>query len=75
MKIYQFRNKIKNYQVWPRHFVAISLQEATEIAKEWSKMMNDVNDNEPHLLICLDYEDVKVLNNERTIQKRGYIEW
>ncbi len=75
MQIYQFKNNIKNQQIWPRNFVAISLSSAIEIAKDWSKMMNDANDNEPHLLFTFDIKNVKVMENKRDIQKEGYIEW
>lgn len=75
MQIYQFKNSIKNTQIWPRHFVAISLSEAIEMAREWTKMMNDVNDNEPHLLFTFDMENVIVMDNERDTQKKGYIDW
>lgn len=70
MKLYQFKNKIKNTQVWTRNFVSISLWEAKKMAKEWELEMNKCNDNEPHLLFTFDYENVTVLDTE--IKKEGY---
>ena len=71
-KIYQFNNKIKNLQIWPRSFVAISLSDAKGMAKEWSSQMNDANDNVPHLLFTFDYENVKIFDTD--IEKDGYLE-
>lgn len=72
MKLYRFKNKIKNQQIWPRFFVALSLSDAKNMAKEWEMEINLNNDNVPHLLICFDYDDVEEF--ETTSTKVGYFE-
>jgi len=72
MKIYQFKNKIKNQQIWLRSFVALSLSDATKMAKEWENEMNKANDNVPHLLFTFDYDDVTIIDTD--ITEEGYLE-
>jgi hypothetical protein len=71
-KIYQFKNKIKNLQIWPRSFVAISLSSAIGMAREWEQEMNKANDNVPHLLFTFDYENVNIVDTD--IEDEGYLE-
>ena len=74
MPIYQFRNKIKNTQIWPRCFVAFSLSEAKTHAKEFEIRMNIANGYQPHLLFTFDYDNVTIIETEQNFNEEGYIE-
>lgn len=74
MKVYEFRNKIKNTQIWPRCFVAISLCEAIKMAQEFENCMNEANDNVEHFLFTFDYQNVKIIEIDYELIKKGYIE-
>lgn len=74
MNVYEFRNKIKNTQIWPRCFVAISLCEAIKMAQEFEFCMNEANDNIEHLLFTFDYQNVKIIETNRCFYSKGYVE-
>ncbi len=75
MKIYKFMNKIKNRQYkWPRYFVALSLRDAIDQAKEFEQRMNEANYYMEELLFTFDYDNVKVIENKGFFNKRGYLD-
>ncbi|KFZ26319.1 MAG: hypothetical protein KQ78_01492 [Candidatus Izimaplasma bacterium HR2] len=74
MKVYEFRNKIKNTQIWPRCFVAISLCEAIKMAQEFEDCMNEANGYAEHLLFTFDYQNGKMIETNRCFYKKGYVE-
>jgi len=75
VKIYKFKNKIKNKQIWPRYFVAFSLSEAKQLAEDFQSRMNEANGWKKDLLFNLDFEHISVIETEdRSFAKSGYIE-
>lgn len=74
MNIYQFTNKLDNsVKRWPRCFVAISLSEAQEIAKEWCDCVNEANGNHAALMFTFDMDNV-IIVAENVNKPKGYIE-